>query len=1052
MNPSEPFIQRPVLTVLLSLAAAVFGVIAYFQLPVNDLPDVEYPVMQVQASYPGANPTIMAQNVASPLEKQFLKLRGIESVTSTSRQGNTSITLQFKLGRSIDDVAPDVQAAINAAMGELPNDLPSPPTYSKNNPNDQPILYIGLISYSMTQSDLYDYAFNQVAKRLNVVEGVSSVDVYGSPRAVRVQINPQKLYQRGLTFADIDEAVRQETALVSAGELRGEALRLTVVPDTQLEHATEYGDIIIAYRDGAPIHLRDVAEVIDGIDNDEFVISYRSSELPPGGTGVVLAVQKAQGANAVAVAHRIDALLPQLEEIIPASIQMSVIYSRAKTIITSIDDVKMTLVLAFTLVVLVIFLFLGRFTDTLVPVVVMPMSLLMTFVAMKLMGFTIDNLSLMALTLSIGFLVDDAIVFLENCVRRMEDFHEPPREAATRGAKEISFTIIATSITLVAVFVPIVLMPGLLGRIFTQFGLVIIAVVVMSTILALTLTPMMCGRFLKPHEPNNRTLVERGAHAIEHGMLALYRPLLRVALKQWWLAFPAWLLIAGAGIFYLTNLNWNLLPTGDSSFISGIFLTRTGASTEKVQDLQAEIDEAIAANPNVEHFVTVSGIGQFLQSNFIISFISLKDPQERTPPLPIEAVNGELMGATAQIPGIIPGISPRPTLEISTGDASTQQGKYAYSISGLNADEVRQAGQMLSFAMMEQQDIFASVQSDLYMDNPELKVNVNREAAGTFGIGAVDIANMLKQAYSLNYSYLIKSDNLQYQVIIEAAPQWRAKPIDLTQLFFRSTVETEAGPLLQSRLVPFSAVASLQETTGPLAVNHINNFSAVTIYFNLHEGVPLSAATEFIQGAASQMVPPGLKKGFRGEAETAIETGIAGLLLVIVAGFVMYIVLGILYESYLHPLTVMAGLPVALAGGIATLFFFGQDLTLYSGIGLFMLLGIVQKNGIILIDFVLMRQEEGKTPFEAVYEASQERFRPIIMTTLSTLFGVLPIALGFGADGAARIPMGLAIVGGLTFAQVITLFITPMFFLAFNGLQTHVFDRIPLFQRGERMK
>ncbi|MGF1452833.1 MAG: efflux RND transporter permease subunit [Opitutales bacterium] len=1053
MNLSAPFVKRPVLTILLSVAAVAFGVFSYLQLPVSDLPDVEYPVLQVRANYPGANPIVMAQNVASPLEKQFLTIRGIDSVTSTNRQGNSTITLNFNLDRSVDLAAPDVQAAINAATGQLPDDLPNPPTYEKTNPNQDPILYIGLVSNSMTEGDLYDYAFNQIAQQINTVQGVSAVQVYGSPRAVRIRVDPQKLYQRGMTIEDIDEAVRRETALVSAGEVKGEALRLTIVPDTQLEDAEGYADIIVAYRDGNPIRLGDIADVVDSVENEDRNLSYNSPQVPEGSVGVVLAVNKAIGANAVAVANDINDLLPQLQEQIPDSIFMRVIYSRAETVIQAIDDVKITLVLAFVLVVAVIFLFLGRLTDTLVPIVVMPLSLLITFTAMRAFGFNLDNLTLMALTLSIGFLVDDAIVFLENTVRRMEDHGESPFEAALNGGKEISFTIVATSVTLIAVFLPVVFMPGLIGRIFNSFGMTIIFVVTASTTLALTLTPMMCGRFLRPHDSDNRTLIEKGAHAVEHFLLNLYKPLLRLNLKFWWASVPVWLLIGLGGFLVFRGIPQTFLPTGDSSFISGIFLTRTGASPQKVSELQGQIDEAIAGVPNVEQFVTVSGVGAFLQSNFIISFISLNKPGEREPEMDIQAVNGAIMGAAGGIPGVIPAVRPQPTLEISTTGPGGQQGEYAYSIYGINTDQVYEAAQAIEGAMFGKMgELFSNVQSDLFLDNPEVTVDVRRDAAARYGVGAVQFGRMLQQAYSTNFSYLIKADNQQYDVIVEVDDTFKADPEDLESIYLPTGDDLPVTSLTQNSLVPFGAIANYQPTTGPLAINHIDNFNSVTISFDLAEGATIGEATEFITGIAERVAPAGLTTEFRGQAEAFQESFRSFGFLMIAAGFAMFITLGILYESYAQPLTVMGALPVALAGGIFTLAIFDQQFSLYAVIGLFMLLGIVQKNGILLVDFALMRQEGGLKPFDAVYEASLERFRPIIMTTLSTVFGVLPIALGFGADGEARMPLGLAIVGGLIFAQIVTLFITPAFYLIFDWLQRNVFDKIPVLQRGERLK
>ncbi len=1050
MSISEPFIRRPVLTLLFSALMAVFGVTAYFQLPVSDLPDVEYPVIQVQVAYPGANPKIMAQNIASPLEKEFLKIQGIETVTSTSRQGFTQLTLEFTLDKGIDEAAPDVQSAINAAQSSLPGDLPSPPVYNKTNPNDQPILYIGLVSTTMTQGEIYDYAFNEIAQRINVVEGVSGVDVYGTPRAVRIRVDPEKLYARGLTFQDVARAIEQGSNLTSAGQIRGEELALTIVPNTQLDQAAQYGDLIVTYRDGAPVYLHELAEVIESVQNEDLLMKYTARGIPQEGVGVVLAVNKSTGANAVSVAEGIDELLPQLEDVMPPSVMMKVIYSRAETVINSVKDVQFTLSVAFILVVGIIFLFLGRIRDTIVPFVVMPMSLLMTFIAMRALNFNIDNLSLMALTLSIGFLVDDAIVFLENAVRRMQTYHESPLTAAINGAKEISFTIVATSVTLIAVFIPVLFMPGLLGRIFTEFGMTIIIVITMSTLLALTLTPMMCGQMLKAHEPDDTTFFERRAKALENFLLGIYGPALKLALGNRWLSVLVWIAcIAGVG-WFASLLPKTFLPEGDSGFMIGGALVKTGSSPEKVRDIQEALANTIESNPNVDQFVTVSNVPDFFNSNFIICFISVKDVEERIGQVPIQTVAGQLFGAGAMIPGAFSFFQPQPTLEIST-TVDTKQGDYSFSIYGLDEQEVFGSAMQLFGILSSTPELFRDANPDLFLDNPELHLDLKRDLGSTLGVDAQDFAGLLQQAYAQDYSYLIKANNQQYQVIVEAAPEFRSEPGNFSNIFYNGIAPPEEGSLLTNALVPFESVADYNTVTGPLNINHIDNFSSVTLSFNLAPGASIGEATAFIEKTVDEMLPPSLTVEFRGEALIFQEAVDGGTTLLIVAIFIMYIVLGMLYESYAHPITVMAALPVALVGALGTLLLFGQELSLYAGIGLFMLLGIVQKNGIILIDFALMYRDQGKSARESIYEASLARFRPILMTTVSTLFGILPIALGIGADGDARVPLGLAIVGGLVVSQLITLFITPSFYLIFDWVQENVLDHIALFKRGERM-
>lgn len=1036
MNFSEPFIKRPVMTAVLTVSVILFGVMSYFRLPVNDLPAVDYPVIQVQAAYPGASPETVANTIAAPLERQFMQIPGLELVTSTSTQGNATLTLQFRLEKNIDAAATDVQTAISQATGFLPTDLPSPPTFSKTNPNDQPIMYIAMTSDTVTLGQIYDYANTQVGQRLSIIPGVSKVLVFGTKSAVRIKADPSKLAARNLSMDDLAAAIRSATALMGAGQFDAPVGTQILRPLGQLEDAASYGNLIVATRDGAPVYVRDLAQVEETVQDERMNMRFwaRGYKIPA--ATVIVAVLRQAGANTVQVAKSVRDVLPAVGAELPASVRIVPVYDRSLTIVRSVLDVQETLLIAFVLVVVVIFVFLGRASDTLIPAVALPLSLLITFIAMRMLGYSLDNLSLMALTLAIGFLVDDAIVFLENTVRRMER-GEKALEATLASAKEISFTIVSMTVSLAAVFIPLVFMSGLIGRIFREFSVTIIISIIASGLVSLTVTPLMCARMLKDRGHGARqTWMERVMGGLEKRFLLVYSKTLWFFLRHRWISALIWIVTLVGTVQLWGKVPKAFLPPGDSGVMFGFLIAREGSSPVQMQEFQDRAEEVIHGNPNVRAAFTMTGGGAFFASNMGLTFIML-NPHDQRPPM--AAVSGQLMGGLNSVPGLIGFIRPLPVLEITTG-ATAQTGQYAFSLSGVNAGQVYEAGSKLLGRLYQDPgfpDIFDMARSDLYHNTPNLDIKIRRDEARIRGVSETRILGLLRSAYSQNFVYLIKRPTDQYQVILEARDQARSEPGDLSLLYIRS----DDG----KNLVPLKELVSWERTIGPQSVNHINQFPSMTLFFNLKPGASIGAATALIQKAAAEVVPPAVRSGFQGEALTFQEAESDLVLLAGLAVFVMYVILAILYESYLHPITVLSTLPTALVGGLAALLVFREQLSLYAGIGLFMLMGLVKKNGIMIVDFAIQRRALGESPSQAIHDASLDRFRPILMTTLAAVFGALPIALGFGADGASRRPLGLVIVGGLVVSQFITLYVTPALYLYLESFQEKVLDRTSFF-------
>jgi hydrophobic/amphiphilic exporter-1 (mainly G- bacteria), HAE1 family len=1035
MNISQTFIERPIATSLLMAAIALFGAVAYRALAVSDLPNVDLPTLTVTAALPGASPETMAAAVATPLENQFSTIAGMSSMSSSNSLGNTKIVLEFDLSRKLDGAAVDVQAAITQASRLLPQGMPTPPTFTKVNPADQPVLYLALTSPTLPLYTLDEYAETRIAQRVSMISGVAQVQVLGAQKyAVHVQMDPHALASRQIGINEIQTALQNWNVNLPTGAIIGPQRAFTLQATGQLMTASQYRPVVVAYRAGSPVRLEELGTIIDSVEDDKTASWYYTHK--GSDRSVILAIQRQPGTNTIEVTDGIKNLLPTFRLEMPPAVHMDILYDRSETIRESYRDVVFTMLLTLGLVVMVIFLFLRNLSATIIPSLALPFSIVGTFAVMYMLNFSLDNLSMMALILSIGFVVDDAIVMLENIVRHIE-LGERPMAAALNGSGEIGFTIVSMTLSLAAVFIPVLFMGGVLGRLFKEFAITICVAILISGVVSVTLTPMLCSRFLRASHEEKRSWFYNVTEGFFEGMLHAYDVTL-----QWVLRFrPVTMLVSAlvlvATMYMFVTIPKGFIPDQDTDQLQVYTEAAQGTSYYQMLKYEQQIAKEVSEDPNVDSLMasvggtTATNLGG---PNYGELMVHLKPRSQR--PLSVNNLIRELRPKLASYAGMKVYAQNPPTIQIG---GKITKSLYQFSMQSPDRPELYAGAARMEKAISEQVAGVEDVTSDVAVTTPQVNVTIDRDKAAAMGVNANTIEDALYDAYGPRWVSTIYGSVNEYKVLLELEPKYQADPRALSLLYFKTPA---------NKLVPLDTMASVVSETGPQTINHFGQLPAATVSFNLKPGASLGDVVTQVNAIAARELPETISTQFQGAAK-AFQSSLGNLaVLLVIAVLVVYIVLGILYESYIHPITILSGLPSAGFGALITLLLFHIDLNIYAFVGLIMLIGIVEKNAIMQIDFALeAERHQGMTPMQAIYQGCLIRFRPIMMTTMAALLGAVPIALGYGAGGEARRPLGLVVVGGLLFSQLVTLYLTPVLYTYLAAVQAWMSAR----KKGRRV-